>query len=95
MCLKIEFLLRESNQEIEMSGWSDLVASEKDVFILWHWIWCESGWPNADFIYDIMKRTRHQYHYAVRYCKKNKLRIQKEKLANNISHTKDFWKELK
>ena len=42
-----------------------------------------------------MKRTRHQYHYAVRCCKKNKLKIQKEKLAKNISHTKDFWKELK
>ena len=42
-----------------------------------------------------MKRTRHQYHYAVRCCKNNKLKIQKEKLAKNISHTKDFWKELK
>ena len=50
---------------------------------------------NSGFIYDIMKRTRHQYHYAVRCCKKNKLKIQKEKLAKNISHTKDFCMELK
>ena len=55
----------------------------------------ESDRPNSGFIYDIMKRTRHQYHYAIRCCKKNKLNIQKEKLENNISHTKDFWKKLK
>ena len=42
-----------------------------------------------------MKRTRHQYHYAVRCCKKNKLKIQKEKLVKNISHTNDFWKGFK
>ena len=56
----------------------DQVAPEKDRSLLWHWIWCESGRPNSGFIYDIMKRTRHQYHYAVRCCKKNKLKIQKE-----------------
>ena len=76
-----------------MPGWSDQVAPEKDRSFLWHWIWCESGKPNSGFIYDIMKRTRHQYHYAVRCCKINKLKIQKEKLAKNISHTKEFWKE--
>ena len=71
------------------------ILSEKDRSLLWHWIWCESGKPNSGFIYDIMKHTRHQYHYVVRCCKKNKLKIQKEKLAKNISHTKDFLKELK
>ena len=42
-----------------------------------------------------MKRTRHQYHYAVRRCKKNRINIQKQKLADNISDSKQFWKELK
>ena len=42
-----------------------------------------------------MKRTRHQYHYAIRLCKKSKQMIQKQKLAENISQHVDFWKELK
>ena len=55
--------LKKNNKE--MPRWSDQVAPEKDCSLLWHWIWCESGSPNSGFIYDIMKRTLHQYHYAV------------------------------
>ena len=55
----------------DMIGWSDQLAHKKDRSLLWHWIWCESGKPNSGFIYDIMKRTRHQYHYAIRCCTKN------------------------
>ena len=58
-------------------------------------MWLEAGKPNAGFIFDIMKRTRHQYHYAVRRCKKNRINIQKQKLAENISDSKQFRKELK
>ena len=42
-----------------------------------------------------MKRTRHQYHYAIRLCKRSKQVIQKQKLAEIISHHVDFWKESK
>ena len=42
-----------------------------------------------------MKRTRHQYHYAICLCKKSKQMIQKQKLAENISQHVNFWKELK
>ena len=62
---------------------------------IWHWIWQEAGKPNNGHIYHIMKRTRHQYHYAIRLCKKSKQMIQKQKLAENISQHVDFWKELK
>ena len=53
----------------------------------WHWMWLESGKPNTGFIYQIMKCTRHQYHYAVRRCKSNKLNIQKQRLAENIHNS--------
>ena len=81
--------------EKEMSEWSDQVAPEKiDLFYGTGYGVNLVGQILA-LIYDIMKGTRHQYNYAVRCCKKNKLKIQEEKLANNISHTKDFWKQLK
>ena len=41
-----------------------------------------------------MKRTRHRYHYAIRSCKKQKQEIQKRKLVENISNSKDFWSEI-
>ena len=41
-----------------------------------------------------MKRTRHQYHYAIRCAKRNNTEIIRTKLADNKSNSKDFWKEL-
>ena len=76
-------------------GWVEQVAPQRERSLLWHWIWQEAGKPNNGHIYHIMKRTRHQYHYSIRLCKKSKQMIQKQKLAENISHHVDFWKELK
>ena len=41
-----------------------------------------------------MKKTRHQYHYAVRCCKKNKLEVQKQKLAESMSYNTLYWNEI-
>ena len=41
-----------------------------------------------------MKRTRHQYHYAVCCCKSRKLKFQKQKIADKVSNGTVFWKEL-
>ena len=67
-----------------VTGWT-----ERERSLLWYWIWLdESGIPNKGFIYEIVKSTRHRYHYAVRCCKRNKLHIQKQKLADNVSNNK-------
>ena len=42
-----------------------------------------------------MKRTCHQYHYAVLRCKSNTLNIQKQRLAENIHNSTNFWREIK
>ena len=60
---------------MEVSGWSDEVEPERNRH--WHWIWLESDKPRSGFVYDVMKRTRHRYHYAIRSCKKQKKVIQK------------------
>ena len=79
----------------EVAGWTDHVKPERDRSVFWHWMWLESGKPNTGFIYQIMKGTRHQYHYAVRRCKSNKLNIQKQRLAENIHNSTNFWREIK
>ena len=57
-------------------------------------MWLESGKQNTGLVYRIMKGTRHQYHYAVRRCKSNKLNIQKQRLAENIHNSTNFWREI-
>ena len=54
----------------DVPGWDKLVRPERDRSLFWHWMWQESGKPQNGVVYSIMKRTRHQYHYAVRRCKK-------------------------
>ena len=78
----------------DVPGWDELVKPERDRSLFWHWMWQEAGKPQTGIVYGIMKRTRHQYHYAVQCCKKQKLEVQKQKLAENISHSTRFWNEI-
>ena len=68
----------------EVAGWTDHVKPERDRSVFWHWMWLESGKPNTGFIYQIMKRTRHQYQFKIR----------KQRLAENIHNSTNFWREI-
>ena len=61
---------------------------------IWHWIWLEAGKPMNGYVYNIINRTRHQYHYAIRCAKRNNTEIIMTKLADNMFNSKDIWKEL-
>ena len=50
----------------------DEVGPERNRSLFWHLIWLESDKSRSGFVYDVMKRTRHRYHYAIRSCKKEK-----------------------
>ena len=59
----------------DVPGWDELVKPERDRSLFWHWMWQEAGKPQTGIVYGIMKRTRHQYHYVVRCCKKKSLKF--------------------
>ena len=62
-----------------------LNRNETGHFSGWHWIWCVSGKPRSGVVYDIMRRAKHSYHYAVCSCKKSlKLRNRKYLLTWGI-----------
>ena len=48
--------------------------------------------PMAGHIYCIMRRTRHQYHYAVRRAKRRTTETIRTKLAENMTNSTDFWR---
>ena len=89
-CLEASILaipfVRSGNGDIP--GWTEQVKPELDKAKFWHWMWQEAGKPQSGAVYEVMKRTKHQYHYAVRRCKRNKLVIQKETLARNINKSR-------
>ena len=60
-------------------------------------MWLECGKPNTGQVYEIMKKTRHRYHYVVRCVKKEEFEIKKQKLAEHVHvhRESDLWKELK
>ena len=69
----------------DIPGWTEQVKPELDKAKFWHWMWQEENKPLSGAVYEVMKRTKHQYNYTVRRCKRNKLVIQKEILARNIN----------
>ena len=79
----------------DVPGWDEMVKPERERSLFWHWMWQEAGKPRTGVVYNVMKRTRHQYHYVVRCCKRQKFEIQKQKITANISNSTIFWKEIR
>ena len=47
-------------------GWKEEVKPQRSDAMFWHGVWKSAGRPNTGQLFEIMKRTRNQYHYAVR-----------------------------
>ena len=91
----VSILLVRANVQ-RMPGWTDHVKGERDRSLFWQCIWLEAGKPFKGFMYEIIKRTRHSYHYAVRCCKRNVLQLKnKNKLTETVTNSSQFWSELK
>ena len=75
-------------------GWNEKVKDALNTSQFWHWIWLEAQKPMAGHIYCIMKRTRHQIHYAVRRAKRRTTETIRTKLAGKMTNIKDFWREI-
>ena len=75
--------------------WKEKVKPEREHSMFWYWIWLECGRPNTGYVYEIMKQSRHKYHYAVRCAKRYEFEVKKHKRTENIENVTDFWSELK
>ena len=79
-CIPLKGKQRESKP-----GWTELVKPVKETAMYWRWLWVDAGKPNKGYLYEIMKQTRHRYHYAIRNIEKNRMDIKRQKLAENIN----------
>ena len=77
-------------------GWHDQVEHHRQTAIFWHRIWVNCNRTLQGPVYEIMKKTRHEYHYSIRYCKLNEMSLKRKKLADNFKgKPNEFWQEVK
>ena len=79
-----------------MPGWNKYVRFFKDRSIFWNKIWLESGSPSTGELMNLRKYSRSKYHEAIRYVKRNRDKIIREKVASTLKFkTKNiFWKQI-
>lgn len=78
-------------------GWNDYVRAKRLKSLYCHELWKAAGKPMHGDLATNMRLSRKDYHYSIRFCKRQKSQIQAHKMAESLSknQTRDFWKEVK
>ena len=56
---------------------------------MWHEIWVQDERKRKGYIANIRRKTRLQYHYAIRHVVKENTRIRNKKLAEAVAENND------
>ena len=77
-------------------GWREAVAPYRKDSLFWHSVWLSAGRPNTGQLFEIMKRTRNQFHHAMRKVRKAAEKIKRQRLFEAaLLGGGDLIKELK
>ena len=78
-------------------GWNDEVRGVREQALLWHDIWKCNGCPRDGLLADLRRRTRAQYHRAIRQVRKRDEALRRERMAEAFIQPtrRDFWREIK
>ena len=77
-------------------GWNDFVEGSRREALYWHHRWAVLGRPASGPEYNHMKRSRKEYQYSVRWCKRNTDVLSSQKMAESlINEKREFWNEVK
>ena len=88
---------RPKSNHKQVPLWYEQVEPYREKSVFWHNIWISCDRPNFGSVYEIMKQTRAQYHYAVRCAKRSETNLHKERfISKTFSYnTKEFWSHVK
>ena len=80
----------------EIAGWNDIVKESHDVARNDFKLWCINGKPRQGYVYEAMRRSKSQFKYALRQCKRREDNIKADRLAGDLlQHGEtDFWKNV-
>lgn len=78
-------------------GWSEFVEPERQTAMLWHDIWKSVGCPGQGIVSNIRRQTRTKYHQAVKWVKRNNMKLKHIAIAESMVEHNDkvFWTEVK
>ncbi len=91
MCVKAgdECFPKVRKKETQIPYWNEVVQPQKDSALFWHSIWAQCGKPRQGAVFEVMKRTKHKYHYAIRSIKKREGDLRMSKMAEAIMENGD------
>lgn len=77
-------------------GWKEYVEPYQDQAHFWHSIWVSAGKPINTELHNLMKKTRNEYHFKIRKCKRlEKLIINRKLIENCFENDLDIFAEIK
>ena len=77
-------------------GWKEQVKPYQEDLLFWQSVWRSAGRPGEGGLFDIMKKARNLYHYAVRRIKKKADLIRAQKILEaSESGSSDLLNEMK
>ena len=80
----------------KIPGWTEFVQPAKENAQFWNSIWLSCGKPIGTQVHIIMKRTRNNYHFQIRKCKRLAEHISKSRLMAACTNPDvDLFNELK
>ena len=87
---------RPRNKKV-VPGWNDNVECHFRSALFWHKMWVENGRPSQGTLFDLRKKTRTDYHKALKLVLKQSMSVRCDKMANALQekNNKTFWKEVK
>ena len=96
-CLPHTSLKNNVNGSKKVPGWNEYVKEHAENAKFWHDIWIQRGKPRQGDIAKLRRETKLRYHYAIRYVKKENIRLRNIKMAEAISENNDrqLWNEVK
>ena len=78
-------------------GWNEQVKLARERAILWHTLWKENHSPSSGLIYEIRRKTRSEYHYALRKLRDGERSLRYEQMSRRVlaDNSSKFWEEVK
>ena len=82
----------------KIPGWKENIEPVRQRSIFWHALWKDNGRPQTGIVASIMRKTRKEYHIAVKVARKRHSNARYTKMAQEIIHersSRDLWSEVK
>ena len=80
----------------KIAGWKEYVEPHQEEAQFRFSIWKSAGKPLNNVLHGLMKKTRNQYHYQIRKCKRVEDFVKNRKLVENcLDGENDLFAEIK